>query len=62
MVLKHSSMSRMQLPSILCAALSSLSVTPLIFFATDFVGAIEQNLSIEKRVNLLVSKNFSAAF
>jgi len=35
-VLKHCSESRVQLPSILCATLSSLSVTSLIFCATDF--------------------------
>jgi len=39
MVLKHCSKIRMQLPSILCVALSR--VTPLIFCVTDFVSAIK---------------------
>jgi len=37
----------MQLPSILCAAFSILSVTPLIFCVTDFVSAKKENVSID---------------
>jgi len=46
MVLKHSSKSRMQLPSILGVALGSHPVTALIFCAKDLVGAIK-NMSID---------------
>ena len=49
-VLIHCSKSRMQhplFPRILCASLSYLSVTTLIFCVTDFVSAIKQNVSID---------------
>jgi len=42
----------MQLPSILCAALTSLSVTLLC--VTDFVSAIKQNVSTDLWQNFLV--------
>jgi len=44
----------MQLPSITCTVLSSLSVTPLIFCVTDFVSAIKQNVSIDLWQNFFV--------
>ena len=47
MILKYCSNSRMQLSSILFAALSSLSITPLICCVTDFVSAIKQNVLLE---------------
>jgi len=36
-VLNHCFEGRMRLPSTLCAALSSLSIKPLIFCVTDFI-------------------------
>ena len=47
MILKHCSKSRMQLSSILCAALSSLTITPLILCVTDFINAIKENVSLD---------------
>jgi len=44
MIFKQCSKSCMQLPSILCAALSILSVTPQTFCATDFVSAKKQDV------------------
>ena len=43
LVLTHCSKIRMQLPSIFCVALNSLSVTPLIFCVTDIVSAIKNH-------------------
>jgi len=44
----------MQLQSILCAAFSILSVTPLIFCVTDFVSAKKQNVSFDLWQKILV--------